>query len=184
MFRAYALDLDEIGSLIPNKSVEYTYDKVDRKKINSSLKNFLKANPNFLNGDDLINIVFPSKYCHVFLCHSGLDKGRVEQFAQWLKENFDIISFIDSDLWGCITDLQREIDQASKENVSNIDKFVKSCCSGTAFNTNKYESTTHVHIMLCQALTRMIDSAECFIFLGSSNSYANQKKQIFSMDLP
>lgn len=176
MFKAYALDLDQIGSLIENEPVKSIYDNVDREKINSSLKKFLKANVTCLNGEKLIEIFFPSKCCPVFLSHSGLDKSRVEQFAQWLKKNFEINSFIDSDLWGCITDLQREIDQECKENASkqSIERYIKSRCSGTPFNANKYESTTHVHIMLCQALAHMIDRAECFIFLGSSNSYSNQ----------
>lgn len=40
MFRAYALDLDQIGSLIENEPVKSIYDNVDREKINSSLKKF------------------------------------------------------------------------------------------------------------------------------------------------
>ncbi|MBO7551072.1 MAG: hypothetical protein J6T62_06075 [Fibrobacter sp.] len=184
MFGAYALDLDEIGSLIANEPVESIYDNVDREEINSSLKDILKANSFFLNGEKIIELFFPSKCCPVFLSHSGLDKSRVEQFAQWLKNNFEINSFIDSDLWGCITDLQREIDQEYKESASKqlIEQYIKSRCSRTPFGANKYESTTHVHIMLCRALTHMIDRAECFIFLGSSNSYSNQsgKKGTFS----
>lgn len=32
MFRAYALDLDQIGSLIEKEPVESIYDNVDREK--------------------------------------------------------------------------------------------------------------------------------------------------------
>lgn len=182
MFRAYALDLDEIGSLIPNKPVEYVYDKVDSEKINSTLKDILQANATFLNGDELIELFFPSKCCPVFLSHSGLDKSRVEQFAQWLKENFEINSFIDSDLWGCIKDLQWQIDsnklakRSQQSTDQQIKQYVSNRCSGLSFDyTDRNDSTAHVHVMLCEALARMIDKAECFIFLGSSNSYSKQK---------
>ena len=159
MFRAYALDLDQIGSLIANKHVEYNYDNADEKKINSSLENILKADVNLLNGDELIESFFPSKCCHVFLCHSGLDEDRVKLFAQWLKENFDIISFIDSDLWGGVEQLKQEIEDCKKKT--------NDCFS--------YGISEHAHVMLCHALTKMIDYAECFIFLKSSNSSTSQQ---------
>lgn len=183
MFRAYALDLDQIGSLIEKEPVESIYDNVDREKINSSLKDILKANVAYLNGEELIELFFPSsKCCPVFLSHSGLDKGRVEQFAQWLKKNFEINSFIDSDLWGCITDLQWQIDSTKlvernhQSTDQRIKQYVSIRCSAPSFDyTDRNDSTAHVHIMLCEALARMIDNAECFIFLGSSNSYSDQK---------
>lgn len=182
MFRAYALDLDQIGSLIEKEPVESIYDNVDREKINSSLKDILKANVAYLNGEKLIEF-FPSfKCCPVFLSHSGLDKGRVEQFAQWLKKNFEINSFIDSDLWGCIKDLQWQIDSTKlvernqQSTDQQIKQYVSTRCSAPFFDyTDRNDSTAHVHIMLCEALARMIDKAECFIFLGSSNSYSDQK---------
>ena len=159
MFRAYAVDLDEIGSLIADERVEYNYDNADEEKINSSLGNILKADVNLLNGDELIECFFPSKCCHVFLCHSGLDKDRVKLFAQWLKDNFDIVSFIDSDLWGGVEQLKQEIEAGKKKT--------NDCFS--------YEISEHAHVMLCHALTKMIDYAECFVFLKSSNSSTSQQ---------
>lgn len=159
MFRAYAVDLDEIGSLIADERVEYNYDNADEEKINSSLGNILKADVNLLNGDELIECFFPSKCCHVFLCHSGLDKDRVKLFARWLKVNFDIVSFIDSDLWDGVEQLKQEIEAGKKKT---NDYF-------------SYEISEHAHVMLCHALTKMIDYAECFIFLKSSNSSTSQQ---------
>ena len=186
MLRAYALDLDNITSLIENESCESIYEEVNREKINSSLKDILKQKSKSLNGKKLMDLFFPSKNCPVFLSHSGLDDKRVTQFSQWLKRNFEINSFIDSDLWGCIKDLQGEMDQRCKTNSGTkeqIARYVQSRCSGNAFDyTERNNNTANVHIMLCHALTQMIDTAECFIFLGSSNSYSEQggKKGTFS----
>jgi hypothetical protein len=178
MFRAYALDLDSITSLIENESCESIYEEVDREKINSSLKDILKQKSKSLDGKKLMELFFPSKNCPVFLSHSGLDDKRVTQFSQWLKRNFEINSFIDSDLWGCITDLQKEIDLQGKTNAGTeerIARYVQLRCSRVIFDYKERNyNTANVHIMLCHALTQMIDTAECFIFLGSSNSYSER----------
>ena len=178
MFRAYALDLDSITSLIEKEPCESIYEKVDREEINTSLKKLLKQKSKSLDGKKLMEFFFPSKNCPVFLSHSGLDDKRVTQFSQWLKRNFEINSFIDSDLWGCITDLQKEIDLQGKTNAGTeerIARYVQSRCSRVIFDYKERNyNTANVHIMLCHALTQMIDTAECFIFLGSSNSYSEQ----------
>lgn len=179
MLRAYALDLDSISSLIESEPCESIYEEVNREEINTSLKKLLKQKSKSLDGKKLMQLFFPSKNCPVFLSHSGHDDKRVTQFSQWLKRNFEINSFIDSDLWGCIKDLQWEIDQQCKVNVGITERiagFVQSRSSGASFNYAERNITTaNVHIMLCHALTQMIDTAECFIFLGSSNSYFEQE---------
>ena len=43
--------------------------------------------------------------------------------------------------------------------------------------SDRNSSTAHLHMMLSHALTQMIDSAECFIFLKSSNSYTLEDTQ-------
>ena len=178
MLRAYALDLDSISSLIESEPCESIYEEVNREEINTSLKKLLKQKSKSLDGKKLMQLFFPSKNCPVFLSHSGSDDERVTQFSQWLKRNFEINSFIDSDLWGCITDLQKEIDLQGKTNAGTeerIARYVQSRCSRVIFDYKERNyNTANVHIMLCHALTQMIDTAECFIFLGSSNSYSER----------
>ena len=97
MFRAYALDLEEIGSLIENESSSSIYDDVKTSKIVKTLEDVLSAKKDFLNAKDLCDLFFPSVECPVFLSHSGQKKRNVRKFAQWLKKNFEINAFIDSD---------------------------------------------------------------------------------------
>lgn len=172
MFRAYALDLNEIYPLIKSYPARSIYDDVKTSAIIETLDGIIRKGEPFLNAQELCELFFPFEGCPVFLSHSGQDKGKVERFAQWLKDKFEINAFIDSDLWGCIRDLQKRIDQTcrigSKTNVYSY--------------TQRNISTSHVHMMLCHALTQMIDSAECFIFLKSDNSISleNAQKGTFS----
>lgn len=187
MFRAYAVDLNDIRPLIKDESATSIYDEVKTNKIKATLKKILTAESPFLDSEKICNLFFPAQTCPVFLSHSGQNKEEVEQFAQWLKEHFEINSFIDSDLWGCIKDLQLSLDhdfcRIDPETRKHIDKKDKLVSKRTTYSySDRNISTAHVHMMLCHALTQMIDSAECFIFLKSSESYAleNGKDGTFS----
>ncbi|MCQ2286903.1 MAG: hypothetical protein MJZ76_08530 [Bacteroidales bacterium] len=180
MFKAYILNLDEIDFLIKNEKNTSIYENVRNDEIDSFLERKLNAKPSFLNGSELIKLYFPKKTCPVFLSHSGLDKNKVEQFAQWLKNNFDINSFIDSDLWGRIEGLQKKMEnhRSDKPIQQKMVEYVKKRNINVESNDNgRYESSVHAQMMLCHALTQMIDEAECFIFLESSNSISNQRGQ-------
>lgn len=187
MFRAYAVDLNDIRPLIKDESATSIYDEVKTNKIKATLKKILTAESPFLDSEKICNLFFPAQSCPVFLSHSGQNKEEVDQFAQWLKEHFEINSFIDSDLWGCIKDLQLSLDhdfcRIDPVTRKHIDKNTKQPDKRTTYSySDRNISTAHVHMILCHALTQMIDSAECFIFLKSSESYAleNGKDGTFS----
>lgn len=185
MFRAYAIDLNDIDSLIEKESSESLYDE------NNNLKDLLKdlildgcierededgKFINILDGDSIRKLFFPSDVkCHVFLSHSSQNVDKARKFAHWLKSNFEINSFIDSDLWGCISDLQKEVDfdfcRIDPQTGEHIDKDDKRKFLKTTYSaSDRNYSTAHVHMLLCNALTRMIDSTECFFFLKSDES--------------
>ena len=187
MFRAYAIDLNEIRPLIKNEPAQSIYNKVKTENIKETLKKILSAETPFLDSEKLCQLFFPVQNCPVFISHSGRNKEEVEQFAQWLKKHFEIDAFVDSDLWGCIEDLQQSLDydfcRIDPDTHKHIDKNTKQNGKRTTYSySDRNTSTAHVHMMLCHALTQMIDSAECFIFLKSSESYTleNGKDGTFS----
>lgn len=53
---------------------------------------------------------FPSIKADIFFSHSHKDEKLVIQFAGWLYEQFKIISFIDSCVWGYANELLEIID--------------------------------------------------------------------------
>lgn len=103
---------------------------------------------------------------HVFLSHKHRDLEYAEKFAAWLYKYFGIITFIDSFVWGNSYELQKFLDN----------QF----CKNTDKSTYSYEkrnfSTAHVHMMLANALTMMIDQCECFIWLDLNNDDSFQSQ--------
>ena len=78
-----------------------------------------------------------------------------------LKEKANLNVFIDSQVWGYIDDLQKEIDN----------KYFKKNDKQNLYDYNKRNITTsHVHLMLNKALTTMIDNCDFFFFLDTENS--------------
>lgn len=167
MYKAYMIDENEISELISNYPEETLYPPiVDTEQLKINLRKILfhtQSTNMALKASTLWDSFFPCTDIPVFLSHSSQDKTVVRKLANYLYHEFGIISFIDSDLWGCIQDLQVEIDkqfclQPGKQHTYDYDE--------------RNYSTSHTHMILSYALTRMINQSECFIFLKSDNSVA------------
>lgn len=162
MFKKFIINKKEIIRLpIPTESMPIAVDKEEIKEnliqyfIDTSIDN------GCLKASEINNIIYPLEDCHVFISHSSIDKDNAKKLANWLWSNFHIKSFIDSLFWGCISDLQEEMDQ-------------KICSYNPTRRTWNYSdrnySTAYVHMLLSNALTEMIRNTECFIFIDSNNS--------------
>ena len=138
---------------------EEHYAKI-QTDIQSSLKEFIGID-GVIDGTKLQESWFPTKQkFSVFLSHSHADKKLAVSIAGFLKKELNLNTFIDSCLWGYSNDLLREIDK----------KYCRHS-NGTSFDYDKRNySTSHVHMMLSIALSRMIDKCESIFFLNSENS--------------
>ena len=120
-----------------------------------------------IDGSQMQKEWFPQVTCDVFISHSHQDKEYALFLAGWLKSNFKIESFIDSCVWGYSKDLQKTLDtKYSTPLYSNPSKY--------------YDSVTytasHVHMMLTNAISFMMDKTECFIFLNTPNALKTFEK--------
>jgi hypothetical protein len=103
---------------------------------------------------------FPEIDTHIFLSHSHKDFSLALGIAGALKELYNIDTFIDSTIWGNSNELLKKID----------DKYCFNANTSTYNYQSRNFSTTHVHLMLMNSLTRMIDNSECLFFLNTPNS--------------
>jgi len=107
---------------------------------------------------------FPQVKADVFISHSSKDAALAKLLASWLEQYYQLTAFIDSEIWGHSDELLKKLDD---------EYCVKDRSNGRA-TIYSYEkrnnSTAHVHMLLCSALTRMIERTECFIFIESHNS--------------
>lgn len=142
------------------------YDKILKSRENNvreSLKNFYDET-GLLNGEALKNEWFPEiKDSHVFISHSSKDKELALKLANWLYHTFGIESFIDSTVWGFADDLLRQID--------NLYAYQRQTQTYN-YQIRNY-TTSHVHMMLSNALNSMIERSECLLFLNTENAINN-----------
>jgi hypothetical protein len=161
MFKGYKLD--EINF---NNDLNHYYKIGDRifsqqkVQVEKTLDNFFLSDKS-LDATKIVDSWFPGINAHVFISHSHKDETVVIALAGWLYENFNIISFIDSCVWGYGNDLIQILDN----QYSWMDEARK------IYYYNKVlVSASHVHMMLSTALNAMIDQTECLIFYNTPNS--------------
>lgn len=164
MFKAFQLDF----STFDLKTLQAYFDEgeklYDRNKtaIKKSLSKYLDPD-GLLDAKRIEEDWFPQLdfSFDLFLSHSHKDEGIMIALAGYLNKKLGLNSFIDSQLWGYCDDLQLKVD--------------KSCCRhDNVNNTWNYDdrniSTSYVHNMLMVALTKMMDSTECFFFAQTPSS--------------
>lgn len=176
MFKAYKITADrEFQEMLQQsqkiKSLDMELNsilnKLSKLSLEPKLLNMIKKTTlakEGLQAESIWNEWFPEINADVFISHSSKDVDLAKRFSVWLENNFNLKTFIDSEIWGHSDKLLKCID--------------KDCCFNEETKTYSYEkrngSTAHVHMMLSYALTRMIDKTECFIFLESNNSVTAQ----------
>ena len=103
---------------------------------------------------------FPLIESDIFISHSHRDEKTAILLAGWLKDAFGLNSFIDSCAWGYSDELLKLIDK----------KYCYHSDSETYSYEKRNRSTSHVHMMLSTALSKMIDKSECLFFLNTPHS--------------
>lgn len=161
MYRCYKLTYDsKLQSLIDDYADLGEQIMIQKKE---SIKKELES---YVNSDGMIDFTsiqndwFPTIESDIFISHSHRDINIINALAGWLHKNFKVDVFIDSYIWGYCDELLKELDN----------KYCRHT-NGTSYDYDKRNfSTTHVHLMLSNALNKMIDKTECIIFLESDNS--------------
>lgn len=126
--------------------------------IHSKLEQYTSENGT-LNGNRIQEVWFPFIQCDVFISHSHADKDRALGLAGWLLKEFGLTSFVDSTVWGHADILLKRIDNSN-------------CRTPDGFYYDydlRNGSTSHVHLMLCMALAKMIEQTECLFFLNPNS---------------
>lgn len=174
MYRGFNLDLNHSnGSARTNNIIELftdiftsTNENTGRKlheAHQSQVRKVIAAfrTPNGeLNASKMTANWFPQIKADIFISHAHQNEKEAIQLAGWLKSEFDLVSFIDSCVWGYADELLKLIDDEYCKNLS-----------GNNYNYEKRNrSSSHVHMMLSTALSTMMDKTECLFFLNTPHS--------------
>ena len=113
------------------------------------------------------NKLFPQGAPDIFLSHSFADRDKAVILANAMQQAHGLKVFIDSEVWGSVYDLLKEVDnEYCWQRASNAYSYEK-----------RNQSTAHVYMILNSALHEVIDRAESFIFLGSDKSLVASIKE-------
>ena len=139
------------------------YEGINRKVVDSLSEFYFDYdifNDFVIDGTKMQNFCFPLSEQHIFLSHSHDDIELVKRISYILKHYLNLDVFVDSFIWSYADDLLQLID----------DKY----CYQPKKKTYNYKlrnfSTSHVHMMLNNALQSMIDNCECLFFVNTKNS--------------
>lgn len=158
MYRGFQLQLDTLNLDAYKENGQKIYDRHSRN-LKPILDGYILAN-GALDGAKMEAEWFPQMPADIFISHSHDDKELAISLTGWLYDCFRIVAFIDSCIWGYADDLLEIIDNQYCRNDNNVN-----------FNyTKRNRSTTHVHMMLSTALSKMIDHSECLFFLRTPKS--------------
>jgi len=128
-------------------------------EVEDSLKAYITERGE-IDAKSLMGDWFPSVNANVFISHAHGNQEQAIALAGWLNKEFSLKPFVDSCVWGYSDKLLKIID--------------KDYCGNGKPNSYDYEarnhSTSHVHIMLMNALTHMIDRCEAVFFLNSEKA--------------
>lgn len=157
MFRGYNLRLDE-SNFDEYYGVGKALYLVQKNNVKNELKKFLSKD-GVVDASKLQENWFPQVEADIFISHSHADEDLAISLAGWLNYNFQINSFVDSCIWDYANDLLKEID----------DEYCTNGKGSYSYESRNY-STSHVHMMLSTALSKMIDRTECLLFLNTPQS--------------
>lgn len=163
MYRGFNLSFD--GSGLSKYITEgRRIHNSNKSQVKDKLESFKDIDGNLV-ASEIIAGWFPSIKADIFLSHSHKDADQIIGLSGWLKQEFGLISFIDSCIWGYSNDLLKIID----------DEYCYSRPEGYYSYEKRNKSTSHVHMMLSTALTKMINSCECIIFMNTPSSISPKK---------
>lgn len=161
MFRGFNLNVPE-SFFDEHAAVGAMLEATNQRIIEEKLSSFQDKNKRLI-ASSMTAKWFPAIEAQVFISHAHQDSQIAKGLAGFLH-NRGISSFIDSTAWGYSDDLLRLID--------------KEYCRNEFDNNYNYQkrnrSTAHVHMMLSVALSQMINTCECVIFLNTPRSISSR----------
>ena len=156
-----------LDSLIwPKDDSKYISDAINnnaeqKKEWLETLKEYIRNNEGkIINGDFIEKVWFPEVEHDIFISHSHIDEKIALKMKFLLEKKFHLSVFVDSVIWGNANDLLRELDNIYCQNSEN--------------HTYSYEkrnnTTAIIHLMLADALMKIMDKSSYIFFLNTLNS--------------
>jgi len=149
-------DLEEYSESYRFSSEKLTYGSIsvnDRESVKQSIIDYVKENAE-IDTEKMIGEVFPNFTPHLFISHKSQDAGLAIKLANILFHKYDILSFIDSQVWHHINDIQKILDEEFSKKSEGLYDYRKSNIV-----------SSNIFAMLSSSLYKTIDDSDGFIFI-------------------
>jgi len=177
MTDAYYIEITELQSVVKNQNnndLEYanklSLDSAIEKLRSQITESSLLRDKPHVRAESIWTDWFNTVNADVFISHSSANGDVAVQLANWLYSNFKFKSFVDSQFWLRINELQREFDKGLLHDEIVYDKYGNRHVKKYYDYEKRNQSTAHVHALLTYSLTKMIEKTPYFIFIKSANS--------------
>lgn len=143
--------------------------KLNYNNILKEIKTSLPKEGEILNMENIADKWFPQprKYPRIFISHAHVDNRYVSILVGILK-SMGIDCFVDSWVWGHIRELQLMLDKEHSEIKKNLYKYDNTLYISSLLNT-----------LLISSLTKVINEAECMIFIKTDKSTITHNEHSF-----
>lgn len=161
MYRGFNLRIKLNESLVESyKHQGLSIQEKYKSNILSKFKDVVRENHQ-LDAAKIESLFFPQIKADIFISHSHKNVDEVMALAGLLNQKFGLKIFVDSCVWESARDLQKILD----DEHSWFDQ------SQTTYSYQAVaKSSSHAHMMLSVALSKMINATECIFFYNTPES--------------
>lgn len=145
---------------------ELTYAKKNAEVI-SEIRNYIQENDK-IDTTVIMNRIFPVTKPHLFISHKSEFASQAIRLANILYEKFNIISFIDSQIWHHIDDVSEMINH-------KVSKIRQDGNIITYNHKNTSIVASNMFAMLSSSLFETMDCSDGFIYINSYNKSSIDK---------
>lgn len=133
----------------------------DRDELINEITDYIKHN-DAINTETIIGKLFPTQTPHLFISHKSEDAQKAITLANILYSKFGIKSFIDSQVWHHINDIQKILDEEFSKKSENLYDYKKSNII-----------SSNIFSMLSSSLYKTIDDSDGFIYIDRNNEHGD-----------
>lgn len=165
MKKGYKINIDLVKI---SSNANKVYDKQRDEFKLEEIVDATQENGPILDGKKIINRWFPQQNDkNIFISHSHGDETRVTELANYL-ENLGNKVFVDSTVWGSCFELMNGIND--RFNITKLEGDSKTYSYNGVQNVS-----ANMYLILTNALNKMINQCDVFIFVESKGSVENNK---------
>jgi len=178
MHKKYSVDLSVLQSEISTSGISVSNENLDygylctasRDKVIKDIKRYVEENEE-IDATVIMDKLFPDYVPHLFISHKSQDSGTAIALANILYKKYKVVSFIDSQVWHHIDDVQKIIN-------NHLNKLSEDGDSITYSHRGASIVSSNIFAMLASSLYQTMDMSDGFIFIDRDSGICKENERM------